>query len=54
MIEVKNVFMQTKKDEIQMHTKVQLVKITKTVAAPLKIPLKQNQIGMENTIILPY
>lgn len=53
MLEVKIIFMQTRKEETQMHAKVQLVKIVKIIAAPSKIPLKQSQIGMENTIIFP-
>lgn len=46
--------MQTRKEEIQMHAKGQLVKIITIIGAPSKIPLKQNQIGMENTVVLPY
>lgn len=54
MLEVKNIFMQRRKEEIQIHAKVQLVKIIKIIAAPSKISSKQNRIGMKNTIIFPY
>lgn len=45
MLKVKNILMQRRKEEIQIHAKIQLVKIIKIIAAPSKIPLKQKQLG---------